>query len=194
MPADQLLINDMTVSDLRLAMREGAFGLSNAPDLVKRIIREGAWRERTLKQNGKHVTFARFTEFVAAPPLDGLGTDLATIKRLCRDDVEAVDLIDQATKGKQGERTDLVANVHDVIEDRPSGNSRQRTVRRLREQFPDLHKQVLAGDLSANEAAIQAGFRKRTITVPLDPNAAAATLRRHFTGELWQQLLAALES
>ncbi len=39
-------------------MREGSFGLSNVPELVKRILRDGAWKERAIKQTGEMVTFA----------------------------------------------------------------------------------------------------------------------------------------
>lgn len=49
---------------------------------------------------------------------------------------------------------------------------------KLRKDRPDLHAQVLAGELSPHAAMVEAGFRKRTITVPLEPGA-AATLRRH---------------
>lgn len=58
------------------------------------------------------------------------------IKRICRDDPAALDAIDRATKGKQGERTNLVDNVNDV---KPDGNSKQSAIRRLRKDRPDLH-------------------------------------------------------
>jgi hypothetical protein len=41
-------------------------------------------------------TFSRFEDFVAMHPLKGLGTDMATLRRLCRDDKEALDLLDRA--------------------------------------------------------------------------------------------------
>lgn len=39
--------------------------------------------------------------------------------------------------------------------------------RRLERDRPDLAARVKAGDLSANAAAIEAGFRPKTVTVPL---------------------------
>ena len=50
-------------------------------------------------------------DFVTTPPLEGLGADLALVKRLCADDVEAADLLDRALQGRQGERTDLFEDV-----------------------------------------------------------------------------------
>lgn len=53
--------------------------------------------------------------------------------------------------------------------------------RRLRRDRPDIWQQVLAGEVSLNAAAIQAGFRKRMIQVPADDvNAAIEKLKRHY--------------
>jgi hypothetical protein len=43
---------------------------------------------------------------------------------------------------------------------RQTGTSRQAGLRRLREQRPDLHQEVLAGKKSVHRAMIEAGFRK----------------------------------
>lgn len=65
----------------------------------------------------------------------------------------------------------------------PTGNTVERALLRLSAQRPDLHAEVLAGAKSAHAACVEAGFRRRTITVPLDVERAAATLRRHFTSD-----------
>jgi hypothetical protein len=78
------------------------------------------------------------------------GAELRTIKNLCRDDPEALDAIDRVTQGKQGARTDIVDNVHEV--ERPAGNSRDAALRRLRKDRPDLHAQVLSGERKAGPA------------------------------------------
>lgn len=79
------------------------------------------------------------------------------IKRLISDDPEAVDLLDRTLKDteKQGDRTDLVDNIHEVA-GRPAGTSKQALIRRLRKNHPDLHARVLAGELSANAAMVMA--------------------------------------
>ncbi len=63
-------------------------------------------------------------------------------------------MIDQATKGRQGKRTDLVDNVNEVM--RPNGNTRQHALRKLRKSRPDLHAKVLKGKLSPHAAMIEA--------------------------------------
>ncbi len=72
------------------------------------------------------------------------------------------------------------------------GNNPGYAVARLQRDRPDLHERVLAGELSPHAAAIEAGFRKRTVSIPLEPKAAAAALRRHFTNEELAELIEAL--
>jgi hypothetical protein len=67
---------------------------------------------------------------------------------------------------------------------RPTGTSADAALRRLRKQRPDLHAQVLAGQLSPHAAAVEAGFRRRRISVPADdPERAVAALARHFSAD-----------
>src|SRR5262245_53066346 len=56
----------------------------------------------------------------------------------------------------------------------PKGNERAKALRRLRKDRPDLHEQVLEKKLSPHAAMVEAGFRPKTITVPIDINKAAA--------------------
>lgn len=55
-------------------------------------------------------------------------------------------------------------------------------VARLRRDAPELADAVKRGELSANAAAIQAGFRKPTWTAPADPERLAAAVSRRFPG------------
>jgi uncharacterized protein (UPF0128 family) len=68
------------------------------------------------------------------------------------------------------------------------GRGKDYTLARLDRDHPDLAKQVRAGELSANQAAIEAGFRVKSITIPLDPDRAAKTLRKHFDKESLDKL------
>lgn len=57
-------------------------------------------------------------------------------------------------------------------------------VARLRRDRPDLAEQVMAGNKTANAAAIEAGFRKRYIRVPAeDVEAAVRRLLKDFTAD-----------
>lgn len=71
-------------------------------------------------------------------------------------------MLDDALRGRQGERTDLVDNINKV--NRPDGTSKDRALRKLRTDAPELHEKVLAGELTPHAAMVQAGFRHRTFT------------------------------
>jgi hypothetical protein len=68
---------------------------------------------------------------------------------------------------------------------RPQGNSRACILRRLRRDYPELHQQVLAGQISPHRAAIQAGFRQQPGKRPkrrlIDPSDITSTQEQ----ELW---------
>jgi hypothetical protein len=85
-------------------------------------------------------------------------------KNLCRDNTEALDALDKATTGRQGERTDPVNNVNEVSEERPVGNSNTYALRKLRRDRPDLHRSVLDEEITPHAAMVEAGFRPRSAT------------------------------
>lgn len=97
------------------------------------------------------------------------------IRRLVADDKEALDLLDQALQNPPGTHTGV-----DNIHARPNGTSEAAALRRLRKDKPELHADVLAGRLTAHGAMVKAGFRPRTLTVPLGrPDSVAQTLIKH---------------
>jgi hypothetical protein len=73
-----------------------------------------------------------------------------------------------------------------VAKDQPSnirlvyGTTATYTRARLDRDRPDLAEQVRDGKLSPHAAAITAGFRQRTITLPADPEKCAAVLIARF--------------
>lgn len=142
--------------------------IANVPSLLRRILEEGAWQEFQTKL-GEHVRHERFADFVTEPPLAGLGASMELLPRIVADDPVTLDLLDQtmqATGGSQGLNTSAKA------------------LRRLRQDRPDLHSEVLAGGMSVHSAMTKAGFRPRSATVPLDdPERLAATLRRRLDSE-----------
>ena len=82
-----------------------------------------------------------------------------------------------------------------IYEQTGCGTSKQYTLRRLaKEGRDDLLTQVETGELSANAAAIEAGWRKKTITVRIDPGSAAQTIRNHFDDEQIAELVILLDS
>lgn len=194
---DKLREGGEVVKVLQFALRDGMGGLDAIPGLVKRVIAENFWHERRVPQIGTVATFPSFAAFVTGELPEGLGTCLQTIKNLCRDDKEALDLIDKATAKPLGANQFTVVfdeihhspesagdnNVNTNKRNSPVGNSVAAALRRLRKDSPTLHARVIAGELSPNAAMVEAGLRKKTLTVPAEPAAVARTLRRHFTQE-----------
>lgn len=134
----------------------------------------------------------RFSGFLTADPFDGLGIAVEYARRIVGDDKQTLDLLDQALQGRQGTRTDLLDNVQEVKA--PTGNSESAALRRLRKDRPDLHAQVLNGELSAHAAAVQAGFRPKTFTVRTDdPDRIVATLRRQLPPGVLAKVIHLLE-
>jgi hypothetical protein len=183
----------MTVVDTRWPLVRDAsqavqYGLHDVADKIARVIEKDAWR-RFLSPGNKVVEHATFASFVVAEPPRGLHTKIEIIRSVCRDTPYALDLVDQALqRDAPVNQHDKPVNNGDGLQ-RPRGNARRAALRRLREQRPDLHAEVLAGDKTAHAAMIEAGFRQRTMTVPVDPERAAATIERHFTRAQVRQLV-----
>lgn len=146
-----------TVQRLWDYVSEGESSLRLIPLVVRKIITTEAWKERV--HRGRVFQNSSFVEFITAKPLSGCGWPLDKVEALIKDDPEVLTLWREATVGGQGARTDL--QHHDNVMKLGQGNSRAYTLTRLKREAPELHEAVCRGELSANAAAIQAGFRKR---------------------------------
>lgn len=153
-----LIDHDTSVRLLRGFMSSGLGAADEVPKLVKDICHRERWRKRVDEQTGQVWECATFLEFVTEPPLKGLGSKLETLKALCRDDPEALDALDQAMQQKHGGDRSKRDNI--TLDGNKRGTSRDGALRRLRKDRPDLHAKVLAKEMSANAAMIEAGFRK----------------------------------
>lgn len=180
--------NDQIVNALASSIRKGATGLHNVPALLKQIIREDMWRDRVVESTGERATFKYFDKFVEADPPNGLGEHIDTLKRLCADDNEARDLLDQVTQKPDGRPGKTFDNVQG-LSDAPTGNSAERALRKLRSDAPELHARVLAGKLSPHAAMVEAGFRKKTYQIPADADDAAIILLRKFSADELQRIV-----
>jgi hypothetical protein len=201
-----LAFRDVVIEGLRKSLVEGEHGLKGVPALTKRVISEGLWRERIVRATGEIVRFDSFAQFVHALPPQGLGADVAMLQRLCEGHEDILGLIDQEIQrpaggannpyGRAGKPYEVEINVDNINVDstnqRPDGTSRQAALRRLRKDRPDLLERVTGGELSPHAAMLEAGFRRKTISVPLDPELAAHALARHFTDDQIDALIAAL--
>jgi len=153
--------------------------LSNFPGLIKRVIEERVWECRS--HHGRVIELPNLRALITTKPIEGWGQDPKKIEAVIKDDAEALAMFREAMKGEHG--GDKRGKDNNVILDTPQGNSLSYTLDRLKREAPELFQRVVAKELSANAAAIEAGFRVKTITVPLDPSRAAAALKRSFSRE-----------
>jgi hypothetical protein len=177
------------VQSLGSAIHHGGAHLSNVPEMLKRVLKDGMWREFTTPLR-QVVRYERFEEFVVTPPTKGLGASVDLVRRMVEHDNEARDMLDQALQRPNGgdRKTESAAIRFNIVKSGPPmGNAKEHALRKLRTFAPELHAEVLQGRLSAHAAMVQAGYRKRTASVPLNPTDAAATLRRLFTDQQWQE-------
>lgn len=185
-----LLSDDEKVQHLQQRWAEGALDLQAFERLLVDVIESGAWQSfRT--PNGIPVSPASFRQFITAKPFQGLGTTPEKIKDHLGDNNAAVVEMRKLLKGNTDPRQDSTNNISRATK---HGTRRDYTLERLQRDHPDLLARVDAKELSANAAAIQAGFRPRTFTVRADdPEKIAATLRRQLPEDVLKRVINHLE-
>lgn len=185
---DPLIENDQLVDGLRGALRDGETGLEYVPKMLRLVLEGEAWRKRYDRIGRSEVEFKRFADFVRARPTQGLGSSVDLVRRIVSGDPVTLDLLDEAMQQPAYTHADV-----DNIHVRPSGTRADTALRRLRKDAPELHAKVLAKELSPHKAMVQAGFRNRKVSIPVDdPESAARTIRRQFKREALIALVAAL--
>ena len=191
---------ERVIDFLRSAITDGSAGLTDVPALIKRVIEEDLWRERFVFQSKEIIRFISFQEFVETAPPEGLGTTLKLLRRLCADYPVVLDLLEQTQEPKRrgGDRRSqkLKENKSDNVkfENSLRGNSSAYSLKKLRTNRPDLHRKVLAKELSVNQAMIAAGFRQKTIFIINDVNKTALVIRKHFNRQEIETLIKCLSS
>ena len=165
---------------------------SNYPRLIEalgEVIECGYWREFESGGTGNRVSFDRFEQFLEwcnFPQKELLAVLKAHHEDVLLAQVRAELGGDLAEHGEIGKgRT-----VRDGDTNSKKENDATYILARLRRDHPELAEKVLAGELTANAAAISAGFRKRYIRVPAgDPAGAVSKLLTEYTrDELTREL------
>jgi hypothetical protein len=175
---------DLLVKHTGSALSDGGSALKSVPGLVRQLLERRAWDKRVCKLTGETVCFESFAELVVDTPPHGLGSDLETIRRLCAGDRELMDLMDQDEQRPHGgdRKSEQIKSYNITLDPNPRGTSAEGALRRLREQAPEIHARVLAGELSPHGGMVEAGFRRRTIQVDAeDVGLAAKKLLKHFS-------------
>lgn len=172
MPVDQeLIFAREIVRQFRWAI--DACNLTSIPPLIRRVLESGAWRKRY--EYRRTIIFDRFSDFITKPVEEGgCGWDANSVEALISQskDVEALTLWREAMTEKRGgdRRSEAAIKGRNTTNDRKPDRGRAYTLTRLKTDRFDLYERVAAGELSANAAAIEAGYRK--------PSSAVATIIR----------------
>ena len=184
MAINRLIENDQIIADLRGALRDGQSGLRYVPKLLRRVLKDDAWRRRIDSATRAEVGFNTFAEFVTTAPTEGLGADMALIERIVgTGDADLLRMLREAKKVGPGRRTDLEPTIDSIGGSLNSGRA-DAAVERLAREAPDEYASVQRGEKSINAAAVSAGIRKHRISVRLDnAESAAETLRKHMAPE-----------
>jgi hypothetical protein len=165
----------------RLMIDGGEKAFDLVPYTLANVIKERQWAGK----HDKHgVPFQSFEAFVTHKLWHGLESSIDDLLVYCRKRPEVERLIraELPALTEHGE----IGGGHsrgDNITSGARGTSPTYALRRLKRDRPDLAERVVNGELSANSAAIEAGFRKPTITVSADLDAAiSALIKRHGLG------------
>ena len=103
-----------------------------------------------------------FVEFIRGVPLKGCGWEPRMVEALIEKsgDQDTLRLWRQMITPPVGSNQFTTSEGHNNIMTR-QGTSRAYTLSRLQLHWPGLYAKVIAGELTANAAAIEAGFRKK---------------------------------
>jgi hypothetical protein len=147
------------VQALWTGWNNGGAALEQIPKTIEAILATEAWRDREV--DGKPMHNDSFKEFIISKPLKGCGWEkqIDAIEKLLG--LKAPDTLRRwrevmtPSVGSPGHGN----NDNVIIR---QGNSLAYTLDRLSRKHPKLYQRVIAGELSANAAAVQAGFRKKS--------------------------------
>lgn len=170
------------VTALFQAFEHGSNSISAVPGLLKQVIKEDAWREYTLPNSSvvrKYTNFAEFTEKVLRATIEDL-------KNLCQKDKEALVLLREVTTNPNHRP---VTNDNVITSKSEQGNSKAYSLDKLKRDRPDLFEKVVNNELSANKAMVEAGFRRKQITIIIDPARTAKAIKTHFNHDQRKEIV-----
>jgi len=141
------------INTLQQVLSEGGKRIFEiAPNILKEIIKERTWVGRC---DGNGAEFKSFEAFAACPLWEGLGCTIADLMAICRKREDVQKRINEEI----GAAPEHVGRGHRSCNTTPNHGATY-ILKRLKRDRLDLAEKVIAGELSANAAAIEAGFRK----------------------------------
>jgi len=163
-PEGRLLRNSMLCQSLDKSLRQGEMGIGSTCDFIKAVIREKSWEKRTIR-TGELITLSSLRELITKPPLEGYGEKIEDVERMIANDPEALADFREAMKGEPGRPKAGTIRCESQPISKGTGNKAY-TLSRLKRETPELFASVVRGELSANAAAVKAGWRK--VKTPLE--------------------------
>jgi hypothetical protein len=159
-PEGRLIRNSDLCQSLDKSLRQGEMGIGSTCDLIKAVIREKAWTRRKIR-TGELITLSSLRELITKPPLEGYGEKIEDVERMIANDPEALADFREAVK-EQGNNQHTAKSIPNNVREAKvtCGNGKAYTLSRLKRETPELFAAVVRGELSANAAAVKAGWRK----------------------------------
>jgi hypothetical protein len=188
---ENLIERDQLVRHARQIMsHEFDTVIDTFPKMLEQIIDNDCWKRRLLRSYNTICEFDYFGEFITAELPRGLNTTVDNIRIALTRFPKIWSKVDELLQRPVGtnQHSKGVNNINNLIE-RPTGTSKAATIRRLKKDAPELAEKVLNEEMTANAAAILAGFRKKTITHPADVDGFAAAIKRYLTDEQIKKLI-----
>jgi hypothetical protein len=147
------------IKKLQQAMVDGGENVFElVPLTLQNVIKERAWESRKDK-SGR--LFTSFEAFVTHHFWEGLETSIDELRLYCRKHDEVLKLINTEVQPVEEYGVNQHTGGDNVTSSSARGNNPTYALKRLKRDRPDLADKVIAGELSANAAAIKAGFRKK---------------------------------
>jgi hypothetical protein len=194
--SNQMVERGYLTQSLGSASHSGEHGFKAVPGLLKLVLENRAWLNRIIVETGEEFEgFKSFEEYVKANPPKGLGTSIAVIKRIVGEEnqelLDAIDIATQRPAGGDKRSEHAKGNIIGLNQsnDIAKRDRSEQIRRRLRKDFPELHKRVLSCEVTETAAAIEAKIYPPRIAVNLrDAESAAKTLLTHASPEFITEL------
>lgn len=180
------------VAHLASAVHSGAGGLETIPGLLRQVLVDDGWREFITPRDDRR-TPQTFEEFVTTPPLAGLGAaSVDQLRRMVADEPEIAASVERAWRGEVPAAAEARRPTDDERKSRDTrlngdSDTSASILARLKRDDPGLAQRVVDGELTANAAALQKGWRKPRI-VATNPASVYRRLRELWTDEQIEEL------
>lgn len=166
------------------------FMLSEFPDNDEEI--KYNWQCFIIPDSGEECRPESFLSFVTENPPRGLGTTIGKLEVWVK--AEMPDLLPILKDSKIPGLAGHGANQHSggLRNTNSNGDTADYILARLKRDDPGLAQQLIDGEISAHEAAIQAGIRKKYVSVRCDPDGFIRKIKQVFSDEEIEYIAAEL--